>query len=63
MKEGRAFVKETKYAEAESKFRMAIEVSKDYPAALSGMANLCYHTSRYQEGINWTNKAIRKDPE
>ncbi len=48
---------------AERLYQKTLSLFANYPAALSGLANVRFHQGRYQEGINCANKAISIDVE
>ena len=59
---GTAYLNKGSYAAAEAQFRHAISLNSNDAAAYFNLGNLHYLTHHYDEGLNWVNQGLNKEP-
>jgi type IV pilus assembly protein PilF len=59
---GTAYLNKGSYAAAEVQFRHAISLNANDAAAYFNLGNLHYLTHHYDEGLNWVNQGLNKEP-
>jgi tetratricopeptide (TPR) repeat protein len=59
---GTAYLNRGSYADAEVQFRRAISLNSNDAAAYFNLGNLHYLTHHYDEGLNWVNQGLNKEP-
>jgi Tfp pilus assembly protein PilF len=59
---GTAYLNKGSYAAAEVQFRHAISLNSNDAAAYFNLGNLYYLTHHYDEGLNWVNQGLSKEP-
>ena len=59
---GTTYLNKGSYAAAEEQFRNAIRLNSNDAAAYFNLGNLHYLTRQYEEGLNWVNQGLNKEP-
>lgn len=59
---GTAYLNKGSYAAAEEQFKHAIRLNPNDAAAYFNLGNLNYLTRHYDEGLNWVNQGLAKEP-
>jgi len=59
---GTAYLNKGSYAAAEEQFQHAIRLNSNDAAAYFNLGNLHYLTHHYDEGLNWVNQGLNKEP-
>ena len=59
---GTAYLNKGSYAAAEVQFRHAIRLNSNDAAAYFNLGNLHYLAHHYDEGLNWVNQGLNKEP-
>ncbi len=59
---GTAYLNKGSYAAAEEQFKHAIRLNSNDAAAYFNLGNLHYLTHHYDEGLNWVDQGLNKEP-
>lgn len=59
---GTAYLNKGSYAAAEEQFQHAIRLNSNDAAAYFNLGNLHYLTHRYDQGLNWVDQGLNKEP-
>jgi len=59
---GTAYLNKGSYAAAEEQFQRAIRLNSNDAAAYFNLGNLHYLTRNYDQGLNWVNQGLNKEP-
>ena len=59
---GTAYLNKGSYAAAEEQFKHAIRLNSNDAAAYFNLGNLHYLTHRYDQGLNWVDQGLNKEP-